>query len=162
MSIRAQKGFLKALSARLKGKNSPFGSSAAASVSPAGGGSAPAKGQFFPVYVAVGMVTLAAGFGIHTARHQLSRSPNVHVKKSRRETVPEVVDPAAVAGDSEKFIKNSLFRKVAHVQDIDRQEVMSDPIRGDVFAREPKTETLESVGVNPNPNPNLNPTTTRH
>ncbi|CAH9092156.1 unnamed protein product [Cuscuta epithymum] len=118
---------------------------------PYGGGALPPSGEFFPVYVAVRMIALAAGFGIHTARHQLSRSPNVHLKKSRRETVPEVVEPDRVVDDAHNFIKKSFFRKVAHVQHhFDAaQQTIPDPIRGDVLAREPKAETLKSVGVNP-------------
>ncbi|CAH9082921.1 unnamed protein product [Cuscuta europaea] len=141
MLFNAQKAFLKlALGTRLRGQ--PYG----------GGASPKLKGEFFPVYVAVGMIALAAGFGIHTARHQLGRSPNVHLKKSRRETVAEVVEPDQVVDDANNFIKKSFFRKVAHVQhDFDStQPIIPDPIRGDVLAREPKAETLKSVGVNPN------------
>ncbi|KAM3246358.1 hypothetical protein P3L10_008125 [Capsicum annuum] len=108
------------------------------------------KGDFVPVYVALGLIALSMGFGLQTAMHQLKRAPNVSLKKSRRETVPEVTEPEEVVDDSEKFLKKSFFRKVAHVQDFDDQSVMSDPIRGDVLAREPHTETLQSVGVNPN------------
>ncbi|PHT29307.1 hypothetical protein CQW23_31109 [Capsicum baccatum] len=108
------------------------------------------KGDFVPVYVALGLIALSMGFGLQTAMHQLKRAPNVSVKKSRRETVPEVTEPEEVVDDSEKFLKKSFFRKVAHVQDFDDQSVISDPIRGDVLAREPHTETLQSVGVNPN------------
>ncbi|XP_019188781.1 PREDICTED: uncharacterized protein LOC109183018 [Ipomoea nil] len=150
MSLKAQKGFLKALATRLKGNSSSSASYATAATDPHGhakSGSSVLKGEFFPVYVAVGMIALSAGFGIHTARHQLSRSPNVYVKKSRRETVPEVEEPEQVVEDADNFINKSFFRKVAHVQDSDRQEVMSDPIRGDVFVRKPKAETLKSVGV---------------
>lgn len=70
-----------------------------------------------------------------TVWHQLGRAPNVYVKKSRRETIPEVVEPEHVAEEAEKFVKQSFFRKVAHIQDFDRQEVMPDPIRGDILAR---------------------------
>ncbi|MCD7458471.1 hypothetical protein HAX54_038346 [Datura stramonium] len=109
------------------------------------------KGDFVPVYVALGLIALSAGFGVQTAMHQLKRAPNVSVKKSRRETIPEVTEPEEVVDDADKFIKKSFFRKVAHVQDFDNQSVMPDPIRGDVLAREPHSETLKSVGVNPNP-----------
>ncbi|MCD7458148.1 hypothetical protein HAX54_037413 [Datura stramonium] len=64
-------------------------------------------------------------------------------------TIPEVTEPEEVVDDADKFIKKSFFRKVAHVQDFDNQSVMPDPIRGDVLAREPHSETLKSVGVNP-------------
>ncbi|KAJ8536129.1 hypothetical protein K7X08_034530 [Anisodus acutangulus] len=108
------------------------------------------KGEFVPVYVALGLIALSVGFGVHTATHQLKRAPNVSVKKSRRETVPEIAEPENVVDDGNSFIKKSFFRKVAHVQDFDNQSVMPDPMRGDVLAREPHAETLKSVGVNPN------------
>lgn len=88
-----------------------------------------------PVFVAVGMIAVSVSFGAYTAWHQLGHAPNVFVKKSRRETIPEVVEPEHVAEEAEKFVKKSFFRKVAHIQDLDRQEVMPDPIRGDVFNR---------------------------
>ncbi|KAL7099524.1 hypothetical protein ACP275_09G089300 [Erythranthe tilingii] len=110
------------------------------------------KGGFAPVFVAVGMIALSASFGVYTAVHQLRRNPSVSVRKSRRETIPEVVEPEHVAEEAEKFVKQSFFRKVAHVQDFDRQEVMSDPIRGDVFTRPVRVETLKDVGVEPKPN----------
>lgn len=138
MSLKAQKGFLKTLATRLKGNSSSSSASYATAATDGhakSGSSSVLKGEFFPVYVAIGMITLSAAFGIHTARHQLSRSPNVYVKKSRRETVPEVVEPEQVVEDAHNFINKSFFRKVAHVQDVDRQEVMPDPIRGDVFVR---------------------------
>ncbi|KZV57934.1 hypothetical protein F511_12540 [Dorcoceras hygrometricum] len=93
------------------------------------------KGDFIPVCVALGMITLSASFGVYTALHQLGRAPNVSVRKSRRETVPEVAEPENVAEAAEKFVKQSFFRKVAHIQGSDRQEVMSNPIGGDALAR---------------------------
>lgn len=87
------------------------------------------------MYVALGLIEISMGFVAHTATHQLKRSPNVSVKKSRRETVPEVAEPDNVLNDSDSFIKKSFFRKVAHVQDFDNQSVMPDPMRGDVLAR---------------------------
>ncbi|KAL8042853.1 hypothetical protein ABFX02_09G079100 [Erythranthe guttata] len=123
--------------------------------SPGGGGGIKSKlpkGGFAPVFVAVGMIALSASFGVYTAAHQLRRNPSVSVRKSRRETIPEVVEPEHVAEEAEKFLKQSFFRKVAHVQDFDRQEVMSDPIRGDVFSRPVRVETLKDVGVEPKPN----------
>lgn len=71
-----------------------------------------------PVCVALGMIGLSTSFGVHTAMQQLRRSPNVHVKKSRRETLPEIVEPEHVAQETDKFINKSLFRKVAHIQDV--------------------------------------------
>ncbi|XP_073128807.1 uncharacterized protein [Henckelia pumila] len=93
------------------------------------------KGDFFPVCVALGMITLSASFAAYTALHQLGRAPNVSVRKSRRETVPEVTDPENVAEAAEKFVKQSFFRKVAHIQGSGRPETISNPIGGDVLAR---------------------------
>ncbi|KAI3455196.1 hypothetical protein Pfo_011859 [Paulownia fortunei] len=109
------------------------------------------KGDFVPVFVAIGMIALSASFGLYTALHQLGRAPNVYLKKSRRETIPEVVEPEHVAEEAEKFVKQSFFRKVAHIQDFDRQEVMPDPIRGDIFTRPVRVETLKDIGVDPKP-----------
>ncbi|KAI9114396.1 hypothetical protein K1719_014624 [Acacia pycnantha] len=110
-----------------------------------------AKGDYVPVYVAIGMIALSAGFGLHTAWHQLRTSPTVRVKKQRRETLPEVVEPEHVAEESDKFIRGSFFRKVAHIQDkkYPEKQVMPDPIRNDAFAVPAKIETLKSVGVDP-------------
>ncbi|KAK4264599.1 hypothetical protein QN277_025752 [Acacia crassicarpa] len=110
---------------------------------------ASAKGDYVPVCVAIGMIMLSAGFGLHTAWHQLRTSPTVRVKKQRRETLPEVVEPEHVAEESEKFLRGSFFRKVAHILDKKYPEVMPDPIRNDAFAVPAKIETLKSVGVDP-------------
>ncbi|KAL1559028.1 hypothetical protein AAHA92_09417 [Salvia divinorum] len=107
------------------------------------------KGDMFPVFMAVGMISLSAGFGVFTAWHQLGRGPNLYVKKSRRQTVPEVVEPEHVAEEAGKFVKQSFFRKVAHIQDKDRQEIMHHPLRGDSFTRAATVETLRDVGVDP-------------
>ncbi|PKI32429.1 uncharacterized protein LOC116194936 [Punica granatum] len=105
-----------------------------------------------PIYVAIGMIVLQLSFGIHTAMQQLSCSPGVRVKKSRRETLPEVVEPEVVAEESEKFLTKSFFRKVAHIQDFDTGEtVVPNQASKDAFAHRPKIETLKSVGVDPRP-----------
>lgn len=87
-----------------------------------------------PVCVALGMIGLSTSFGIHTAMQQLRRGPNVHVKKTRRETLPEIVEPENVAEEAEKFVNKSLFRKVAHIQDIDSRRVIPDP-RGNIYTK---------------------------
>ncbi|XP_028771281.1 uncharacterized protein LOC114728534 [Neltuma alba] len=111
----------------------------------------PAKGDFVPVYVAIGMIALSTGLGLVTAWHQLRTSPTVSVKKQRRETLPEVVEPEHVAEESEKFFKGSFFRRIAHIQDKNNPEkhVIPDPIRSDAYASPRKIETLKSVGVDP-------------
>ncbi|XP_062170054.1 uncharacterized protein LOC133875830 [Alnus glutinosa] len=112
----------------------------------------PVKGDFVPVYVAIGMIALSVGLGLHTATHHLARNPSVFVSKKRRETIPEVVEPEHVAEEAEQFIRKSFFRKVAHVQEFNNPEkqVIPDPIRKDAYAHRPRLETLKSVRVEPN------------
>ena len=93
------------------------------------------KGEMVPVYVALGLILMSTGFGLYTAIHQLTRAPNVHVKKSRRETLPEVVEPERAVEEADRFRKKSFFRKVAHVQDFELGQGIPDPIRGEVIAR---------------------------
>ncbi|XP_074381937.1 uncharacterized protein LOC141723893 isoform X1 [Apium graveolens] len=108
------------------------------------------KGDWVPVYVSIGLILLAAGFGGLTAIHQMGRAPGVYVKKSRRETVPEVDDPDQQLEYADRFTNKSFFRKIAHVQDYDLpHHNMPDPIRDDVYAKRPRAETLKSVGVDP-------------
>ena len=87
-----------------------------------------------PVCVAIGMVGLSMSFGLYTAMQHLKYSPDVQVRKSRRETIPELADPDRVLEESEKLIKNSFFRKIAHIQDFNHQYTVPDPIHGDAFA----------------------------
>ena len=84
-----------------------------------GRGRGSVKGDFVPVYVALGMIVMSLTIGLHTAAHELMYSPEVHLRKSRRETLPEVEDPDTVVDEGDKFIKKSWFRKMAHVQDLD-------------------------------------------
>lgn len=109
-------------------------------------------GDFVPVYVAIGMIALSVGFGLHTAKQQLAHSPSVSVRKKRRETIPEVVEPEHVAEEAEKFFAKSFFRKVAHVQEPAKfgdYSVPYDSPLGDVFAHRHRSETLKSVGIDP-------------
>jgi len=109
------------------------------------------KQDFVPIYVAVGMIALSTMLGIHTAWQNLRNNPTVRVKKQRRETVPEVVEPDHVMEESDRFFKNSFFRKIAHVQERsypDHNQV-SSPIHRDAYAYQPRAETLKSVGVDP-------------
>lgn len=93
---------------------------------------------------------MSAGFGMHTVIQQMGRAPGVYVRKSRRETVPEVDDPEESLEYADRFMNKSFFRKIAHVQDYDHPRYnMPDPIHDDVYARRPRTETLKSVGVDP-------------
>ncbi|XP_065872186.1 uncharacterized protein [Euphorbia lathyris] len=77
------------------------------------------KGDFVPVYVAIGMIAISVSLGLFTAKHQILYSPNVRVKKKVRETVPEVEDPDRVVDEADKFLKKSLFRKIAHIQEFE-------------------------------------------
>ena len=105
-------------------------------------------GDFVPVFVAVGMMVMSATLGLYTGLHQLSRAPNVFVRKSRRETVAEVVEPDHVVEDADKFIKKSFFRKVAHIQSPpDPLVPIHQPY--EILTRPPRAETLKSVGVDP-------------
>ncbi|KAJ1404994.1 hypothetical protein SESBI_26135 [Sesbania bispinosa] len=110
-----------------------------------------AKQDFVPVYVAIGMIALSTALGLHTAWQQLRNSPTVRVKKQRRETLPEVVEPDHVVEEAENFLKNSFFRKVAHVQERsypDHSQIPA-PIHKDAYAYPPRVETLKSVGIDP-------------
>ncbi|CAI9113771.1 OLC1v1014440C1 [Oldenlandia corymbosa var. corymbosa] len=116
----------------------------------------PIRPEYAPVYVALGLIGMSISFGALTVRHHIKWAPNVRVKKSKRETVPEVVEPETVVEEANNFVNNSFFRKVAHVQDYDRQDVIPDPIRGDVYSRKNtgRVETLKDVGVEVPKDPN--------
>lgn len=88
-----------------------------------------------PKCMAVGMMGVSTSLGVYTALHQLRSAPNVRLKKSRRETVPEVVEPEQVAAEAERFVKKSVFRKLAHFKDVNRQQVVPNPIAGDICTR---------------------------
>lgn len=75
------------------------------------------RGDYVPVYVALGLIALSVTLGLHTARQQLAHAPNVWVDKKKRETVPEVAAPELALDEAEHFVDRSLFRKVANVQD---------------------------------------------
>lgn len=74
-----------------------------------------------PVCMALGMIALSTSIGLYTAFKELRHAPDVHLKKSRRETIPEVVEPDHVLQESENFIKKSFFRKLAHIEDSNPQ-----------------------------------------
>ena len=75
------------------------------------------RGDYVPVYVALGLIALSVTLGLSTAKQQLAHAPNVRVDKKKRETVPEVAAPDLALDEAERFVGKSLFRKVAHVQD---------------------------------------------
>ncbi|KAK3119047.1 hypothetical protein QOZ80_9BG0712820 [Eleusine coracana subsp. coracana] len=105
------------------------------------------RGDYVPVYVALGLIVMSVSLGLGTARQQLAHAPNVRVdKKKRAQTVPEVAAPDLALDEAERFVGKSLFRKVAHVQD-DRSLAaggVADPVT-DYPGR--KAVTLKDVGV---------------
>lgn len=107
------------------------------------------KGDFIPVYVSIGLISLSVSLGVYTAYHHLHENPSVRVNKKTRETVPEIEDPDRVLNEADRFANKSWFRKVAHVQEFDKQDVIPDPIRKDQFAHKPRAVTLKDVGVDP-------------
>ncbi|EOA21707.1 hypothetical protein CARUB_v10002143mg [Capsella rubella] len=107
------------------------------------------KADFTPVYVSIGMISLSVSFGLYTAYLHLHENPSVRVNKKTRETVPEIEDPDRVLDEADRFANRSWFRKIAHVQEFDKQDVISDPIRKDQFAHKPRALTLKDVGVDP-------------
>ncbi|GMI75681.1 hypothetical protein like AT5G07330 [Hibiscus trionum] len=111
------------------------------------------KGDFVAVYIAVGMIALSTSLGLFTAVQQLKNSPHVRLNKKRRESLPEVEEPERVLDEADKFVKQSFFRKIAHVQKSDDDYAIDDPTRADMFAdrhrRTHRAETLKSVGVDP-------------
>lgn len=107
------------------------------------------KGDFIPVYVSIGLISLSVSFGVYTAYLHLHENPSVRVNKKIRETVPEIEDPDRVLNEADRFANRSWFRKIAHIQEFDKQDVISDPIRKDQFAHKPRAVTLKDVGVDP-------------
>ncbi|KAF5207975.1 Nfu1 iron-sulfur cluster protein [Thalictrum thalictroides] len=95
------------------------------------------RGEFVPVYVALGLIILQFSIGFHTVKQQLVYSPTVRVSKKRREMLPEVEDPEYVVDEASKFLNKSFFRKVAHVQEVaDKDPAVPDSIRKDVYAKD--------------------------
>ncbi|KAK6920429.1 Pentatricopeptide repeat [Dillenia turbinata] len=107
------------------------------------------KGDYVPVFVALGMIVVSVSFGLHTAKQQLKHCPGVWVRKDKRETLPEVVEPDLVEEKAQCFIDRSFFRKVAHIQDSSLHNAVPNPIRGDPFVSKPRAESLKSVGIDP-------------
>ncbi|KAF5203049.1 Nfu1 iron-sulfur cluster protein [Thalictrum thalictroides] len=107
----------------------------------------PIKGESVPVFVAMGSIMLAFSFVFVTAKQHLAYSPAVHVSKKKRGSLPELSDPDSAVDGSDKFIKRSLFRKVAHASN--NNPTIPNPIGGDIYTRPVQAETLKSVGVNP-------------
>ncbi|XP_078171483.1 NFU1 iron-sulfur cluster protein [Carex rostrata] len=108
------------------------------------------RGDYVPVYVALGLILFGTTLGLYTARLQLAYSPNVFVNKKKREAVPEVAIPDWSLQEAEKFFDKSMFRKVAYLQDIDAiRSGIPDPTRDLTKALVKRAETLKDVGVEP-------------
>ncbi|CAN1317873.1 hypothetical protein LINPERPRIM_LOCUS30599 [Linum perenne] len=110
----------------------------------------PPRGDYFPVYVALGFIVMSTTMGVHTLMHHIRNNPSVRVKKKLRYTRPEVVDPDKVVDESLRFLCNSWFRKLAHVQEFNsRIQNLPYPETTDVYALSGRAESLKSVGLDP-------------
>ncbi|XP_028771627.1 uncharacterized protein LOC114728837 [Neltuma alba] len=104
-------------------------------------------GEWAPVQIVFGMVSVAVILAAHTAFQQLVRSPSVHVNKKKRESMPEVDEPDETVDSADKFINRSMLRKVAHIQD--NKNTLSDPVHPNPFTHPRTAETLKTAGVEP-------------
>ncbi|KAJ8633996.1 hypothetical protein MRB53_027332 [Persea americana] len=107
----------------------------------------PIKGEMVPVYMTAIMVVIVFAIAGHTAKQQMVHAPSVHFNKKRRGTMPEVELPDSVASNGQKFISKSFLRKVAHLKD--REDVISNPIEGNLIKSPKNVESVKSVGVSP-------------
>ncbi|KAE8719694.1 putative glutathione s-transferase [Hibiscus syriacus] len=103
------------------------------------------KGDLVAAYVAVGMIALSTSLGLFTVVQELKNSPHVRLNKKRRESLPEVEEPERVLDEADMLLKQSLFRKVAHIHKSDDGYAIDEPTRGPMSW----AETLESVGGDP-------------
>ncbi|KAM4081610.1 hypothetical protein ACJW30_11G105100 [Castanea mollissima] len=101
------------------------------------------KFELAPLYVLLGIVGVGVTIGIHTMKQQLMHSPTVPVNKKRRVSVLEVEDPEAIINNSDKFVRHSFLRKVAHIQD--HKPVLPDARRTNPYTRPRTAETLKTV-----------------
>ncbi|PKA47580.1 hypothetical protein AXF42_Ash014776 [Apostasia shenzhenica] len=96
-----------------------------------------AKADMVAVYVPLGMVVGALTMAAYTMEGQLAHSPSVRVNKQRRGTVPEVDEADRIAGEGDRYVNRSVFRRVAHVQDFDAvRSGVFDPTRPDNVFRQ--------------------------
>ncbi|CAI9090984.1 OLC1v1025892C1 [Oldenlandia corymbosa var. corymbosa] len=106
---------------------------------------AAATGDWAPVMIMGGFMVVVLTIASHSAWQQLAYAPSVHIRKKKRETLPEVYAPNAVVGSADKFINKSFFRKVGHIQD--NNVILEDSSRPDPFTRSREIHSLKSVGV---------------
>ncbi|CAL5017798.1 unnamed protein product [Urochloa decumbens] len=98
--------------------------------------------EYVPVYGALGAIALSVTLGLGTARHELANAPNVRLDKRKRETVPEVAAPDLAVDEADRFLRGSLFRRVARIAQDDHR----DPAAA---TAEKKAVTLKDAGVEP-------------
>nr|CAD1820512.1 unnamed protein product [Ananas comosus var. bracteatus] len=108
------------------------------------------RGDYVPVYVALGLIVLSTSFGLYTAKQQLVYAPNVLVDKKKRETIPEVVDPDWAISEASAS-STSRFSAKSHTS---RTSMPSEPAfptppaaPPPVICKPVKAETLKDVGV---------------
>ncbi|CAN0929157.1 hypothetical protein LINGRAHAP2_LOCUS36902 [Linum grandiflorum] len=73
-------------------------------------------GEYAPVYIVMGFVTLAVGIGIHSVKQQLLHSPGVSLKKTRRGSMSEADNPDLATANAHDFLNKSFLRKVGRIQ----------------------------------------------
>ncbi|KAL6841096.1 hypothetical protein ACP4OV_029065 [Aristida adscensionis] len=71
--------------------------------------------EYVPVCGALGATALSVTLGVGTARHELANAPNVRLDKRKREAVPEVAAPDLAVDEADRFLRGSLFRRLASV-----------------------------------------------
>ncbi|KAL6885614.1 hypothetical protein ACP4OV_010393 [Aristida adscensionis] len=116
------------------------GMATAATASAAGSGKTKPWAEYVPVCGALGATALSVTLGLGTARHELANAPNVRLDKRKREAVPEVAAPDLTVDEADRFLRRSLFRRLASVAAQDRVHAP---------AAEKKAVTLKDAGVEP-------------
>ncbi|KAI5648814.1 hypothetical protein M9H77_34819 [Catharanthus roseus] len=88
--------------------------------------------EWAPIMVLGGFMAIVLSIASHSMWQQLAYSPQVHLSKKKRESVPEVYDPDVVVRSADKFVNKSFLRKVGNIQ----EKSFHDPM-----------QSLKSVGV---------------
>lgn len=114
----------------------------------AGGHHETAKSKFptaewAPIMVLGGFMAIVLSIASHSMWQQLAYSPQVHLSKKKRESVPEVYDPDVVVRSADKFVNKSFLRKVGNIQ----EKSFHDPSIHDPYTRSREVQSLKSVGV---------------
>ncbi|CAL1355218.1 unnamed protein product [Linum trigynum] len=77
-------------------------------------------GEYAPVYIVMGFVSVAVAIGVHTAKQQLVHSPGVSLRKTRRGSMSEADRPDLATTNGQNFLNKSFLRKVGHIQQQDK------------------------------------------